>query len=100
MKNAELYDALGRAIRERREQQRMTQGELADLVGLSRASITNIELGRQSVLVDQLCRFAAALGVPPADLLQRAPSRREERPTEHLTPDAAAWIDRVRRKVA
>jgi transcriptional regulator with XRE-family HTH domain len=78
----------------------MTQGELADLVGLSRASITNIELGRQSVLVDQLCRFAAVLGVTPADLLQCAPARREERSTEDLTPDAAAWIDRVRRKVA
>jgi transcriptional regulator with XRE-family HTH domain len=100
VKDAEIYHALGRAIRERRQQQRMTQGELADLAGLSRASITNIELGRQSVLVDQLCRFAAVLGVSPADLLQCAPPRREERLTEDLTPDAAAWIDRVRRKIA
>jgi hypothetical protein len=66
----------------------------------SRASVTNIELGRQSVLVDQLCRFAAALGVKPVDLLQCAAPSREERQTEDLTPDAAAWIDRARRKVA
>jgi transcriptional regulator with XRE-family HTH domain len=100
MKDAEVYEALGQAIRAQREGKRMTQGELADLVEMSRASVTNIELGRQSVLVDQLCRFAQSLGVQPADLLQCAPPRREERQTETLTPDAAAWIDRARRKVA
>ena len=100
MRDAEIYEALGRAIRAKREERRMTQVELADLVELSRASVTNIELGRQSVLVDQLCRFANALGVQPADLLRFAPARREDRQSETLTPDAAAWIDRARRKVA
>jgi transcriptional regulator with XRE-family HTH domain len=100
MKDAEIYEALGRAIRAKREERRMTQGELADLVELSRASVTNIELGRQSVLVDQLCRFARALEVQPADLLQCAPPRRAHHDTETLTPDAAAWIDRARRRVA
>ena len=100
MKSAEIYETLGRAIRTGREARRMTQGELADLVEMSRASVTNIELGRQSVLVDQLCRFANALGVQPADLLQCAPLRREDTQIEPLTPDAAAWIDRARRKVA
>ena len=99
MKDAEIYEVLGQAIRARREAMRMTQGELADLVEMSRASVTNIELGRQSVLVDQLCRFARALGVQPGDLLQCAPSRREAREPEILTPDAAAWIDRARRKI-
>ena len=70
------------------------------LVELSRASVTNIELGRQSVLVDQLCRFANALGVEPVDLLRCAPPSPQERETEALTPAAAAWIDRVRRRVA
>jgi transcriptional regulator with XRE-family HTH domain len=100
MRDAQIYEALGRAIRAKREERRMTQVELADLVDLSRASVTNIELGRQSVLVDQLCRFANALAVQPADLLRFAPAPREDRQTETLTPDAAAWIDRARRKVA
>jgi transcriptional regulator with XRE-family HTH domain len=78
----------------------MTQGELADLVKMSRASVTNIELGRQSLLVDQLCRFARALDVQPADLLQCAPPRRADGGSEMLTPEVAAWIDRARRKVA
>jgi transcriptional regulator with XRE-family HTH domain len=100
MKGAEIYESLGQAIRAHREQRRMTQGELADLVELSRASVTNIELGRQSVLVDQLCRFADALGLRPADLLQCAPPRRGDHPVEDLAPEVAAWIDRARRKVA
>ncbi len=100
MKDAEVYEALGRAIRAQREGKRMTQGELSDLVEMSRASVTNIELGRQSVLVDQLCRFAQVLGIRPAELLQCAPPRREDSQIEPLTPDAAAWIDRARRKVA
>jgi transcriptional regulator with XRE-family HTH domain len=99
MKGAEIYEALGQAIRAQREGRRMRQGELAALVEMSRASVTNIELGRQSVLVDQLCRFAAALGVRPADLLQCTP-RHEDRPAEDLKPEVAAWIDRARQKVA
>jgi len=100
MRDAEIYEALGQAIRARREAKRMKQSELGSLVEMSRASVTNIELGRQSVLVDQLYRFADALGVQPADLLECAPPGREDRPVESLTPDIAAWIDRARRKVA
>jgi DNA-binding XRE family transcriptional regulator len=101
MKGAEIYEALGQAIRAYREQKRMTQGELADLVEMSRASVTNIELGRQSVLVDQLYRFAHALGAQPADLLRcTPPGHKKDRPVEELTPEITAWIDRARRKVA
>jgi transcriptional regulator with XRE-family HTH domain len=100
MKDAEIYEAVGQAIRAQRERRRMTQGELADLVKMSRASVTNIELGRQSLLVDQLCRFARALEVQPTDLLQCAPPPRAEDDSETLTPEAAAWIDRARRRVA
>src|SRR5258708_19947441 len=99
MKDVEIYEALGQTIRSKREEKRMTQGELADLVEMSRASVTNIELGRQSVLVDQLCRFANALAVQPADLLRFAPAPREDRQTKTLTPDATACIERTRRKV-
>jgi ribosome-binding protein aMBF1 (putative translation factor) len=100
MGDAEIYEALGQAIRRQRERRRMKQGELAGLVEMSRASVTNIELGRQSLLVDQLCRFARALGVQPADLLQCAPPSGKHHDTEALTPAAAAWIDRARRRVA
>jgi transcriptional regulator with XRE-family HTH domain len=91
-----LYEALGREIRARREASKLTQGELAHLVNLSRASVTNIELGRQSILVDQLYRFADALGVSPPELLSAEVSRKTE--TEDvLPPEVVAWINRVRK---
>ncbi len=100
MDKGQIYDALGSAIRARREKLEMTQGNLADLVDMSRASVTNIELGRQSVLVDQLYKFAAALRIPVHDLLP-AESKLPKRSTEEqLAPDAAAWIERVRRSVS
>jgi len=48
----------------------MTQEALAGRVGLSRASIANIERGRQNVLLHHACDIALALGLSQvADLL-------------------------------
>jgi transcriptional regulator with XRE-family HTH domain len=99
MKDEALYEALGQLIREKRESLKMTQGELADLVEMSRASVTNIELGRQSVLLDQLYRFAAALRAKPAELLPSAESMKSAPQREKLSPEAEHWIERVRKSV-
>lgn len=63
------YIVLGDRIRARREKLGLTQQELAEAVGLSRTSVTNIERGRQAVLVHQLAIFAKALGVRTASLI-------------------------------
>lgn len=47
----------------------MTQDELAKLVRLSRTSITNVEKGRQKLLLHTLADIAAALDVDIASLL-------------------------------
>ena len=57
------YMAFGEAVALRREQLKMTQAALALQVGLSRASIANIERGRQNVLLHHACNIAAALGL-------------------------------------
>lgn len=57
----EFYEGLGAAIKARRDALRMTQSELAQRLGLSRTSITNIERGRQRLLIDQFCRVAEIL---------------------------------------
>ena len=67
-----LYAALGERIRRAREGHpsgRMTQAELADLVGLERTSITNIEKGNQKIPVHMLYRLCDALRIPVTESL-------------------------------
>ena len=61
---------VGRAIRRHRDAAGLTQSALVDRVGLSRASVANVEAGRQAVAVHHLYRIAAALGVEVRDLLR------------------------------
>jgi transcriptional regulator with XRE-family HTH domain len=69
MENEPLYREIGTRIRARRLQLVKTQEELAKVVGLSRPSLANIEGGRQTLLVHQLCLIAEALNLPTHDLL-------------------------------
>lgn len=64
-----FYKHIGMTIRAAREALGMTQGELANVVGLSRTSLTNIESGRQRILVDQLAELADALDIPVHSLI-------------------------------
>jgi transcriptional regulator with XRE-family HTH domain len=64
----DFYRELGSRIRRARAD-RLTQQAVADRVGLSRAAVANIELGRQRVALHMLLRFAEALGVEPTDLM-------------------------------
>jgi transcriptional regulator with XRE-family HTH domain len=64
-----FYKHIGMTLRGAREALSMTQGELAHVVGLSRTSLTNIELGRQRILVDQLAELANALHIPVSSLI-------------------------------
>ncbi|UVO28161.1 helix-turn-helix domain-containing protein [Bradyrhizobium arachidis] len=65
-------EELGRQIRAARKG-KLTQEGLGSLVGLSRTAITNIECGRQRLLVDQLVEIASALGVSASSLLPEGP---------------------------
>jgi transcriptional regulator with XRE-family HTH domain len=67
--NFPLYAALGARIRQLRKSQGLGQEQLADLVGVTRTSITNIEAGRQRVPLDRIYDIADALDVQAVDLL-------------------------------
>ncbi len=60
---------LGSAIRERREEQGLSQNRLALMVGSSKSHIWRIETGRVGVGIDDLARIADALGVQVRDLI-------------------------------
>lgn len=53
----------------------ITQEELARRVGLSRASVANIERGGQRVPMHRIAVFADALGVTPESLLPPRPTQ-------------------------
>ncbi len=63
-----IYVRIGRRIRRRRNELGRTQEWLSDRVNLSRASIANIETGRQQIMLHQLYDFARALRIPAGDL--------------------------------
>ena len=64
-----FYRGLGLSVRRAREASSLTQEELASAIGISRTSLTNMELGRQRVLVDQLAGIALRLKVPIQSLI-------------------------------
>jgi transcriptional regulator with XRE-family HTH domain len=66
---AAIYQEFGALVRSERESQHLTQLELSKRVQLARASIANIESGRQSVLLHQYLDISAALGLEPSKLL-------------------------------
>lgn len=64
-----FYSALGQRIRERRIERGITQSQLAQLLSLSRTSVTNIESGRQKLLVHTLIQIASVLNMEVSTLL-------------------------------
>lgn len=67
-----LYRAIGAHIAEARQQRGVRQSDLATAVGLTRASIANIERGDQRIQVHTLIAAAQALNLDPADLISQA----------------------------
>jgi transcriptional regulator with XRE-family HTH domain len=98
--SSRLNADLGRRIRERREELGKTQAWLADQVGLSRTAVTNIECGRQRLVVDQLVLIASVLKTTADRLL---PPMMEECAShssspgglEENMPTVARWLSTV-----
>lgn len=64
-----IYPRAGRVIQRKRKEKGFKQDVLARATGLTRTSISNIEIGRQKLLLDTFCRIAMALGVTPTELM-------------------------------
>jgi transcriptional regulator with XRE-family HTH domain len=80
----DLYAQFGRQVRAARREARLTQQEVAERVGLTRTSVTNIERGIQHISLRQLYLLAAAVGLHPAQMLPRP-----EEATEGVLPEPA-----------
>jgi transcriptional regulator with XRE-family HTH domain len=62
MENMELYRVLGQNVARLRKAKELTQAKVAAEIGLTRASLANIETGRQKVLMHHVFMLANALG--------------------------------------
>lgn len=67
-----FYEELGRRIREARSAKGLTQAQLGQAVGLSRASVANIERGYQQISLHHLSQAAEVLGISVQTLLPPA----------------------------
>jgi transcriptional regulator with XRE-family HTH domain len=59
----QILEALGRQLREARQNRGFTQLELARLAGLPRTKIIQVEAGKPSVSIEAYAKVVAALGL-------------------------------------
>lgn len=97
MGTADIYPLIGEAIRSRRKRLSLTQDKLAAALQISRASLANIEAGRQKVLVHHLYDIADALQLDVKDLLVEMP--KASTPTEQDLPLPAGLDARQKMQV-
>lgn len=80
-----FYAEFGRRIRVARLAAGLTQADLGERIGMTRASVANLEAGRQRSQVHLWVLLAATLGVEPVALLPEVPAE--------VLPGAAAAAD-------
>jgi transcriptional regulator with XRE-family HTH domain len=96
-----FYEEVGRRLRRARLDAGLTQQELANQVELSRASIANIEAGRQQFPLHALILFARALDIKPAslipstELLDAEPILPDPEMIDGLDEESKNWVRRI-----
>ena len=65
----DIKQIFGNNIKHYREKKGLTQQQLADLTGLNRVYITDVEGGKRNVTLDIMAKFSAGLGVKLGTLL-------------------------------
>jgi len=69
MQVEKLSRIIGKNIKRRRIELRMTQSELAERMGITQGALSDIENGKRSPLLKTIADFSETLEVPPSYLL-------------------------------
>lgn len=96
----ELYARIGAAIRARRDRAGLTQAALAELTGLKRTTVTNIESGGQAITLVQLREVAKALATDAGRLFEEADRIDLAAPTSSANNPLASELLRAMRQPA
>ncbi len=67
--DAAVTIAVGQRFRNARHRAGRNQQQIAEMVGLSRGAVANIELGHQALTLAMFLSFCDALSLEPADVL-------------------------------
>ena len=80
-----VYTVLGAVLRDARESAGLTQEKVASAARLTRTSLTNIEKGRQKVLLDTFVEIAGFLGQTGSQMLSEIETRMAQQPSSRFT---------------
>lgn len=69
MDSTDRRKAFGEAVRKRRQRQRLSQRDLADMVATSQGYLWQIEAGKANPSLDMVCKIADALGCSVGNLI-------------------------------
>jgi DNA-binding XRE family transcriptional regulator len=87
----DFYKAVGNLIQKNRIKKKLTQEKLAEKISLTRTSITNIEKGRQKLLLHTLFDIAHHLGISTEDLIPKT-KLKDNDIYDNVPDNAAKWI--------
>lgn len=88
-----FYRHIGAAIKKRRKECEWTQEKLARHLGISRALLANIEIGRQSIVLHRLYHIAGTLRVNIAEFLP--PARTDDEGDDLPLPENLSSVQRA-----
>src|ERR1700756_1180416 len=91
----DFYRKVGERIRAKRQERGLSQEGLAIAIGLKRPSLSNIEKGRQNILLHTICEIAETLNTSVGELL---PDRVGAEPIEisgleNLTKEVRQFVE-------
>lgn len=84
-----IYRDVGREIARERKRRGYTQTQLANLLGISRGSIANIEVGRQRIPIHRFFRIAVLFNCEMMDLMPYKPTLPTGDDVEHRIMEMA-----------
>ena len=95
-RSGEFYRRFGQNLRQARRAAGLSQSDLAVAIKLTRTSISNIEKGRQKVLLHTFGEMLHVLSVQPSDLLPDTSTRFVPRPPglNSLAHDEQDFVNR------
>lgn len=89
-----VYREVGRRIFEARDRMGLTQEQLAKKISLKRTSITNIEKGRQQLLLHMLIKIAKELDVTVESLIPKSTDKKNNQINSKNYPKKSLkWVE-------